>query len=109
MNKPYLEFEYMMRELIHHPEQLAGILDKKPIQDRALFLAVLRQWQEAGEPNQEEWREMCESDGRQEMLQVLCRDLEGLASYFGLDGYLLANVPDDLPRAEWRLPSQQRE
>ena len=92
MNKPHLEFQYMMRELIHHPAQLAGILDKKPILDRAPFLAVLRHWQEVGEPNQEDWRAMCERDDLQEIRQRICSDLDGLASYFGVDKSLLANV-----------------
>ena len=94
MNKPHLEFQYMMRELIHHPAQLAGILDKKPIMDRAPFLAVLRHWQEVGEPNQEDWRAMCERDDLQEIRQRICSDLDGLASYFGVDKSLLANVPE---------------
>ena len=89
-----------MRELIHHPAQLAGILDKKPILDRAPFLAVLRHWQEVGEPNQEDWRAMCERDDLQEIRQRICSDLDGLASYFGVDKSLLANVCDHRHRTD---------
>jgi hypothetical protein len=69
--RPHLQFESMMRELIAHRQELAAIADKKPLPHRLRFLAEIHLWLELGGPSQEVWQSEYASDDFQTRLRSL--------------------------------------